>query len=184
MGSLVRTVCAVALIAAPAAAGASAATVPEPVQNAVHARVAGWASSPGGFVAVYLSRTGGGWCGLEGATWWIGLVESKTERLSSPVRVGRAMCGNALAWVKAGRFSDGRHHEVAFMLWATPSLGATTYIYRVESRRLVRLASFPGDKVTLGRRTVTVQFENAGRNPNGRVREVYRFERGRYRRVS
>lgn len=184
MGSVVRTVCAVAVVAVLAVDGASAATVPEPVQNAVHGRVAGWAASPGGFVAVYLNRAGGGWCGLDGATWWVGIVQSKTERLASPLRVGRAMCGNALAWVKAGRFSDGRHPEVAFMLWQTPSLGATTYVYRVDGSRLLRLASFPGDEVALGRGTVTVQFENAGRNPNGKAREVYRFEGGRYRLVS
>ena len=69
------------------------------------------------------------------------------------------------------------------MLWATPSLGATTYIYRVDGGRLTRLAALPGDKVTLGRGTVTVRFENAGRNPNGKLRETYRYEAGRYRLV-
>jgi hypothetical protein len=173
-----------AVVASLAAGSSSAATVPVPVQNAVHGRVAGWAPSPGGFVAVYLDRPGGGWCGLEGATWWVGVVAANAEKLSSPLRIGRAMCGNALAWVRSGRFSDGRHQEVAFMLWTTPSIGATTYVYRVDGSRLVRLASFPGDKVTLGRGTVTVQFENAGRSPNGKARQVYRFVGGRYRLVS
>jgi hypothetical protein len=85
--------------------------------------------------------------------------------------------------MKAGRFSDGRHAEVAFQLWTTPSIGATTYIYRIEGPRLVKLASFAGDQVTLGRGTVMVRFENAGRNPDGKIREVYRFLGGRYRLV-
>jgi hypothetical protein len=161
----------------------TAATVPQAVEDGVHGRVVGWAPAPGGYAAVFLNRPGGGWCGLEGSTWWIGLVSAKTQRLTSPERVGSAMCGNSLAWVEAGRFSDGKHPEIAFMLSTTPSIGATTYIYRVDGSRLVRLASLPGDKVTLGRGTATVQFANAGRSPNGRAREVYRFEGGRYRLV-
>jgi hypothetical protein len=154
------------------------------VQDAVHGRVAGWTSSPGGFVAVYLDRPGGGWCGLEGADWRVGVVNAKAERLSSSQLIGGATCGNLLAWLKEGRFSDGRHAEVAFQLWTTPSIGATTYVYRIEGARLVKLASFPGDKVTIARGTVTASFENAGRNPNGKLREVYRYEGGRYRKVS
>jgi hypothetical protein len=46
-------------------------------------------------------------------------------------RIGGTMCGNELAGVRAGRFSDGRHREVAFMLWTTPSIGAWTSIYCV-----------------------------------------------------
>jgi hypothetical protein len=172
------------LIGAFAVRVSAAATVPGPVQDAVHGRVAGWASSPGGFVAVYLDRPGGGWCGLEGAEWRVGVVNAKAERLSSSQRIGGAMCGNSLAWLKEGRFSDGRHAEVAFQLWTTPSIGATTYVYRIEGARLVKLASFPGDKVTIARGTVTTSFENAGRNPNGKLREVYRFEGDQYRRVS
>jgi hypothetical protein len=164
-----------------AAGAATAATVPPAVQDAVHGRIAGWAAAPVGWVAVYLDKPGGGWCGLEGASWEVGVVSAKTERLASPVRVGRAMCGNSLAWVRSGRFSDGKHPEVAFMLWTTPSIGATTYLYRLNGSRLVRLASFPGDSVSLGRGTITVRFENAGRSPNGKLREVYRFEDGRYR---
>jgi hypothetical protein len=173
----------VAAAAGLAVAAPSAATVPTPVLDAVQGRVAGWAASPGGFVAVYTDRRGGGWCGLEGATWWIALVRSKDDRTVSSRRVGGAMCGNSLAWVRAGRFSDGRHPEVAFMLWTTPSIGATTYIYRIEGTKLVRLAVFPGDKVELGRGTVTASFENAGRNPHGKLRETYRFENGRYVRL-
>ena len=60
------------------------------------------------------------------------------------------MCGNSLAWVRAGRFSDGRHPEVAFMLWATLSLGATACVYRLDRLKLKRLASFPGDNLASG----------------------------------
>jgi hypothetical protein len=184
MGSVPRSACAAAVVCTLASGVASAATVPGVVLDAVHGRVAGWASSPGGFVAVYLNRQGGGWCGLEGADWRVGVVNAKAERLSSSLRIGAAMCGNSLAWLKEGRFSDGRHPEVAFQLWTTPSIGATTYVYRIEGPRLVRLATFPGDKVTVNRGTVTARFENAGRNPKGKLREVYRFESGRYRLVS
>jgi hypothetical protein len=184
MGALLRTACAVAAGVVLAAGASAAATVPTAVQDAVHGRVAGWAASPGGYVTVYLDRSGGGWCGLEGADWRVGVVDVKAERLSSSQRIGSAMCGNSLAWLKAGRFSDGRHPEVAFQLWTTPSIGATTYVYRIEGPRLVKLGSFPGDKVTIGRGTVTASFENAGRNPDGKLREVYRFEAGRYRKSS
>jgi hypothetical protein len=180
MGSVRRAACAALLLTVTAGASA-AATVPTAVQDAVHGRVAGWAAMPGGWAAVYLDRSGGGWCGLEGATWELAVVSAKTQRLASPVRIGRAMCGNSLVWVESGRFSDGKHPEVAFMLWTTPSIGATTYIYRVDGSRLVRLASFPGDAVRLGRGTVTARFENAGRSPSGKTREVYRFVGGRYR---
>ena len=67
------------------------------------------------------------------------------------------------------------------MLWETPSIGATTYIYRVGASGLTLLASFPGDRVTLGPGTVSVGYENSGRSPNGRLENVYRFEKGRYR---
>ena len=166
------------------AGGASGATLPPQVANAVHGRVIGWAQSAPDWIAVYVEGKGGGWCGLAGDSWRIGLVvapPAAPERVASVRRLGAAMCGNSLAWMRAGRFSDGRHREVAFMLWATPSLGATTYIYRIEGSRLVRLASFYGDRVTLGRGVVTVRFENAGRSPNGKAVNVYRFAGGRYR---
>ena len=168
------------------AAGTPAATLPDPVLQAVHGRVVGWARTGPGWVAVYLDRTGGGWCGLDGAAWWVALVPSPTttDRVSSSRRIRAAMCGNSLAWVRAGRFSDGRHREVAFMLWSTPSIGATTYLYRIVGSRLVRLATFPGDRVTLGRGTVTARFENAGRSPTGTAVVRYRFVHGRYRRES
>jgi hypothetical protein len=114
-------------------------------------------------------------------------VASRPEAPDNTVstqRIGAAMCGNSLAWVRAGRFSDGRHREVAFMLWATPSIGATAFIYRIEGNRLVRLASFAGDSVTIGRGTVTARFENSGRSPTGKAIDLYRFENGRYRLVT
>src|SRR5579871_5822019 len=149
--------------------GSRADTVPEPVLSAVHGRIVGWAESSPSWFAVYVQGKGSGWCGLQGASWWIGLVGTTRPlpQITWKQRLGDAMCGNSLAWVRAGRFSDGRHREVAFMLWHTPSIGATTYLYRIDGTRLVRLASFSGDRVTLGRGTVTVGFENRGRNPRG-----------------
>jgi hypothetical protein len=161
----------------------SAGTVPPAVVNAVHGNVIGWSRSETDWFVVYLDRRGGDWCSLVGASWRMALVE--TSRL--PVRVvadklvSRAMCGNELSWVRAGRFSDGRHREVAFMLLATPSLGATASIYRIDHGRFHRLASFHGDRVKIGRGTATVQFENRGRSAHGEVAEVYRFDGTRYR---
>jgi hypothetical protein len=166
-------------------ATASSATVPPPVVAAVHGRVVGWAKTKRDWFVVYVDRKGGDWCGLAHASWRMALVE--TSRLPVHVaadrRIGGAMCGNELSWVRAGRFSDGRHREVAFMLWATPSLGATSYIYRVDRLRFRLLAKFPGDKVTLGRGTVTVGFENRGRSAHGELEDVYRFVSGRYKLV-
>ena len=169
-------------LAGPAGAG----TVPSPVADAVHGRVFGWAQSGSSWFAAYVESGGSGWCGLGGTSWRIGLVDS----VAAPARVtddrvlGKAMCGNDLAWVRAGRFSDGRHREVAFMLWTTPSICATTYVFRIDGGRLRPLASFRGDRVTLGRGTVTVGFENRGRSPSGELRQTWRFDGTRYRLVS
>jgi hypothetical protein len=70
------------------------------------------------------------------------------------------------------------------MLWSTPSIGASTSIYRIDGGKLRLLATFAGDKVALGRGTVTVSFENRGRSRHGELRDVYRFENGRYELVS
>jgi hypothetical protein len=167
------------------ACSAGAATLPTPVFEAVHGRVVGWARSGSDWFVVYVDRAGGDWCGLRGASWRVALVE--TEKLpvsiSTSRRIGGAMCGNELAWVRAGRFSDGRHREAAFMLWTTPSIGATTFVYRIEGSSLRLLARFAGDRVSLGRGTVTVSFENRGRSRHGEIEDVYRFADGRYRLV-
>jgi hypothetical protein len=65
-----------------------------------------------------------------------------------------------------------------------PSIGAWTYLYRVDGDRFTPLAKFGGDKVVLGHGTVTVSYENRGRSRHGELRDVYRFEGGRYRLVS
>lgn len=169
------------------AAGASdAATVPGDVLNAVHGRVVGWAKSGSDWFVVYLDRRGSGWCGMQGVNWRIALVETKRlpVRATADRKLSGAMCGNSVAWVKAGRFSDSRHEEAAFMLWATPSIGATTFIYRTDGGRLALLAKFAGDRVVLGRGTVTVSYENRGRSLHGEIEDVYRWQGGRYRLVS
>jgi len=162
-----------------------AAVIPLPVFSAVHGHVVGWARSERDWFVVYVDRTGHQWCGLKGASWRMALVE--TQKLPPHAvadrRISGAMCGNELAWVRAGTFSDGRHREVAFMLWADPSLGAETHIYRIDRDRFSLLARFAGDRVRLGRGTVTVGFENRGRSPHGELKDTYRFEGGRYRLV-
>src|ERR1051325_5923745 len=102
----------------------AAATIPDDVLNAVHGRVVGWARSGSDWFVVYLDRTGGDWCGMRGASWRIALAETESlpVRVTADRRLEGAMCGNALAWVRAGRFSDGKHTEAAFMLWTTPSI--------------------------------------------------------------
>jgi hypothetical protein len=165
---------------------AGAATIPQPVLDAVHGRVAGWARSSSDWFVVYLDRKGSGWCGLNGASWRMALVATSPlpVHVVADRLIAGAMCGNSLAWVRAGRFSDGRHREAAFMLWTTPSIGATAYLYRIDDGRLRRLASFRGDRVVIGRGTVTVSFENRGRSPRGEIEDVYRFRGGRYRLTS
>jgi hypothetical protein len=159
------------------------ATIPFAVFSAVNGRVVGWAPTGHDWFVVYIDRRGRNWCGLQGTSWHIAIVE--TTKLPVHVvadrRLQGAMCGNALSWVRSGQFSDGRHREVAFMLWASPSLGAQTSVYRIERHRLRLLATFPGDQVDLGRGTVTVRYDNTGRSPHGELRDVYRFSRGKYR---
>ncbi len=163
----------------------AASTVPQPVIDAVHGRVVGWARSATAWFVVYLDHRGGDWCGLRGASWRMALVETShlPVRAIADRRIGGAMCGNELAWVRAGRFSDSRHREVAFMLWTTPSIGATTYIYRIDDGRFRRLAVFGGDRVQIGRGTVAVSFENRGRSPHGEIEDTYRFNGTRYQLV-
>jgi hypothetical protein len=164
---------------------ATSATVPPSVIEAVHGRVVGWAKTGPDWFVVYLKGAGKAWCGFEGATWRMALVASKPlpVHVTADRKIGGAMCGNELAWVRGGRFSDGRHREAAFMLWTTPSIGATTYIYRVGGNRFRLLASFVGDRVVIRPGVVRVSFENRGRSPHGELIDVYRFSHGRYRLV-
>jgi len=137
IGVRLRRLVVIAAIGCLLGVGASAAaTVPNDVLNAVHGRVVGWARSDSDWFVVYLDRSGGDWCAMRGASWRIALVETKRlpVRVTADRRLEGAMCGNSLAWVRAGRFSDGKHPEAAFMLWTTPSIGATTYIYRIGGR--------------------------------------------------
>jgi len=189
MSGGVRIACGVLSVALVALGGsvspARSATLPQTVVDAVHGSVVGWAKSGTDWFVVDLTGRRGGWCGLDGAAWHVSLVQTKrlSPRVVSERPIGGAMCGNSLAWVRAGRFSDGRHQEAAFMLWTTPSIGAWTYIYRLDGGRLDLLARFAGDSVTLGSGTVTVGFENRGRSRHGELRDVYRFSGGRYRLV-
>ena len=171
------------IVALALASFAGAATVPQPVADAVHGRVMGWAKSGPDWFVVYVDRKGRDWCGLRGASWRIALVETQRlpVRTTDDRRIAGAMCGNALAWVRAGRFSDGKHREAAFMLWTTPSIGATASVYRLDGGRLHHLADFSGDRVVLGRGVVTVTFENRGRSPKGELEDVYRFDGVKFR---
>ena len=167
------------------AAVAGAATVPPPVVESVHGRVAGWARAGSEYFVVYVDRRGGDWCGLRGAAWRMALVATSPlpVHVVADRRISGAMCGNGLAWTRAGRFSDGRHREAAFMLWTTPSIGATAFVYRIDGNRFRLLASFHGDRVVLGRGVVRVSFENRGRSAHGELQDLYRFDGSRYRLV-
>ncbi|MES1247542.1 MAG: hypothetical protein ABUS54_07710 [Actinomycetota bacterium] len=164
----------------------SGGTVPEPVFVPVRGRPAGWVKATAGSWFVVYVKGGQGACGYTGASWRIALVETATlpARVVDDRAIGGAMCGNRVAWVRSGRFSDGKHDEVAFQLWQTPSLGATTYVYRVDGNRLTKLATFPGDTVTLKLGTAVVTYENPGRSPHGEREDTYRFANGSYRLVS
>ena len=185
-GGRLRSLVALSLATLACVSSAGAATLPQSVFDAVHGRIDGWASTPGGWFVVYVDRAGADWCGLGGASWWMALVETKKlpVRVSVSKRISGAMCGNELAWVRTGRFIDGRHEEVAFMLWTDPAIGATTFIYRIGGGRFSLLAKFGGDRVVLGRGTVTVSFENRGRSAHGEIEDVYRWRDGHYRLTS
>lgn len=158
-------------------------TVPYPVFASVRGRVIGWARTGSDWFAVYVDKPGDGWCGLGHDSWRIALIETASlpDHVVADRRIGGAMCGNELSWVRAGRFSDGQHREVAFLLWATPAIGATAYIYRVAANQLHLLATFHGDSLKLSLGRAVVGFENRGRSPHGELDDVYRFSRGRYR---
>jgi hypothetical protein len=177
-----RITAALALALALAGVGGST-VVPGPVLESVHGRVVGWARSAPDWFVVYVDREGRDWCELRGASWRMALVETSRlpVRVIADRRIAGAMCGNELAWVRAGRFSDGRHREVALMLWTTPSIGATAFIYRIDGRQFRRLAAFTGDRVVLGRGVVTVSFENRGRSRHGELEDFYRFDGNHYR---
>lgn len=181
-----RAVPTLTLVVLVCAGAAGAATVPQSVFDAVHGRIDGWARTPGGWLVVYVDRPGSDWCGLRGAAWRMALVETKRlpVRVTATKQISGAGCGNELGWVRAGRFSDGRHQEVAFMLWADPALGATTFIYRIDAGRFRLLATFGGDRVVIGRGTVRVSFENRGRSAHGEIEDIYRWQNGRYRLAS
>jgi hypothetical protein len=179
-------VAAVLALALALSGAASTATVPLPVLEAIHGRPVGWAPTGPDWFVVYLKGRAQAPCGLDGATWRMALVSTAPAppHVAADRRISGAMCGNWLAWVQSGRFSDGRHREVAFMLWTTPSIGAHAYIYRVGRRSFRLLASFGGDQVALRRGIVRVSFENRGRSPHGEMLDVYRFSGGRYRLIA
>jgi hypothetical protein len=164
----------------------SGATVPDQVLFAVHGRTVGWAKSGNQWFVIYLQGEGKGICGLDGAHWRMALVATTPlpAHIVDDRSIGGAMCGNQLSWVRAGRFSDGKHQEVAFMLWTTPSIGAMTYLYRIHGRRIVPLAQFAGDDVVLGPGSATVTYENSGRSPHGELKDIYSFQNDRYRLVA
>jgi hypothetical protein len=179
-------VAAVLALALALSGSASTATTPPPVLEAIHGRAVGWAPTGPDWFVVYLKGRGRAWCGFEGATWRIALVSTAPNppHVVADRRIGGAMCGNELAWVQSGRFSDGRHRETAFMLWTTPSIGARACIYRIGEQRFRLLASFGGDRVVLRRGVARVRFENPGRSPHGEMLDVYRFSGGRYRLIA
>jgi hypothetical protein len=179
-------VAAVLALALDLSRSASTATIPPPVLWAIHGRAVGWAPTGPDWFVVYLKGPRRPPCGLDGATWRMALVSTAPwpPHIAADRRISGAMCGNELAWVQSGRFSDGRHREVAFMLWTTPSIGAHAYIYRVGRQSFRLLASFGGDRVVLSRGIVRVSFENRGRSPHGEMLDVYRFSGGRYRLVA
>lgn len=163
----------------------STGTIPYPVFETVHGQVVGWAKTGHDWFAVYVNKLGDGWCGLGHDSWRIALVGAKTPpfQVVANRRIAPAGCGNMLSWVRAGRFSDGLHREVAFFLWNTPAIGATGYIYRVAANRLHLLATFHGDSLKLSSGRAVVGFENRGRSPKGELEDVYRFTNGQYRLV-
>lgn len=172
-----------------AAAGSVAArgrTVPYAVLSAVHGVPVGWARTGKDWFVVYVDKRGSQWCGLGNDSWRAALVERRRlpVRVVADRRISGAMCGNELSWVRTGRFSDGAHREAAFLLWTTPAIGATAYVFRVGGNHLHPLATFGGDRVTLSAGRAVVSFENRGRSPHGEVKNVYRFVDGRYRLAS
>jgi len=160
--------------------------VPYAVFSAVSGIPVGWAKTGDDWFVVYVDRRGTGWCGLGHDSWRAALVETSRlpVRVVADRRISGAMCGNELSWVRTGRFSDGAHREAAFMLWTTPAIGATAYVFRVGDNHLRLLATFRGDRVVLGAGRAVVSFENRGRSPHGELEDVYRFVDGRYRLAS
>lgn len=160
----------------------AAGTIPYALFTTVPGRVIGWAKTGHDWFAVYVDKLSSSPCGLGHNSWRVALVDPRAPiPLVASRRVGPAMCGNALAWVRAGSFSDGVHRDVAFFLWATPSIGATGYVYRAGADHLHLLATFHGDSLRLSRGRAVVGFENRGRSSHGELEDVYRFVDGRYR---
>jgi hypothetical protein len=94
------------------------------------------------------------------------------------------MCGNAFVWLRAGSLTGGRREEIALDILATPSLGETAWVFRLEGERLRLLRRFSADRVRLAGGRVVLSWLYAARSPDGRsARQVWRFEGGVYRRV-
>lgn len=160
-------------------------TIPYAIFTAVHGIPVGWAKAGKDWFVVYVDHRGTEWCGLGHDAWRVALVETTKlpVRVAAVRRISAASCGNELSWVRTGRFSDGLHREAAFLLWTSPALGATAYVYRVGGNHLHLLATFDGDRVTLSRGRAVVGFENTDRSPHGELEDIYRFAAGRYRLV-
>lgn len=159
-------------------------TIPYPLFRSVDGRIIGWAKTGHDWFVVYVDRVSHAPCGLDHDSWRLALVDPNAALpVVADRRVGPAMCGNALAWVRAGSFTESGQRDVAFFLWSTPAIGATGYVYRVAADHLRLLATFHGDSLELGRGRAVVGFENRGRSGHGELEDVYRFLDGRYRLV-
>jgi len=173
-------------LAAALAGVAFAGSVPYPVYNAVHGRVVGWQPLGRGFAVAYLTGRPAGWCGLDGGSWRLALVENTTTgppRITIDRRLEGSMCGNELVWLRTGRLTDGRHREVALSILTTPSIGATAWVFRIHRARLALVRRFFADRIAIKPAVVTLTWL-PGHSPDGRTtREVWRFGRGVYRLV-
>lgn len=174
-------------LAAALGGAAFAGTVPYPAYNAVHGRVVGWQSLGRGFAVAYLTGRPAGWCGFEGGSWHLALVENTTTgppKVTIDRRLEGSMCGNELVWLRTGRLSDGRHREVAVSILTTPSIGATAWVFRIGRAQLVLVRRFLADRIAIRPGSVTLSWL-PGHSPDGKTtRELWRFSRGAYRLAS
>jgi hypothetical protein len=166
---------------------------PEPLRHAVHGRIAAWQRSD------LLVEDGREWAvayhvlkrkacdGEFNGTWRLTILTATVDRaIDRPF--DRSYCGTGLVWLRAGRFTDGRHPEVAVDLAVTPSIGHQARIFRVEGRRLRLLRTFNADRVRFVDRSgdrrpeFVLSWHHRARSPGGRASEqVWRWQNGRYR---
>jgi hypothetical protein len=121
-----------------------------------------------------------------GGTYAVGVIDSRLDppREVLEYELVPTIRGSRVRTLVASPFLGGRKAAIAVSILVTPSIGEQAWVLRIERGRLRVVRRFAADRIAVAGRTVELRWLTAGRSPAGTTHQVWRFERGAYRRVS